>query len=757
MMSPGYIRFHTIFDAIGGAINMTDFPLKRRDFLVGVGVSGLGLVFGLDLKATTGATTDVDGPAPAAGVKMAWVLIDPDETITIMAPAAEMGQGTTTALAVVFAEELDADWNKVSIEFSPADDKIYANPLPFFFGMMVTAASTAVMAYYKNMRLYGAQARRVLLDAAATRFNVPVAELTTEPSVVVHSKSGQRLGYGDIAGFATVPEALPAVAEKDLKDPSQFRLIGHEVPRVDIPAKTNGSAQYSIDVRLPNMVYATVVRAPVLGASVVSVNDAEVSKMRDVLKVVQLPPDRVAVAARTYEAALAAERALKISWSKIAQSEFDSERAMEEQSAIARDVSKAGVQVQNTGDVVAALSGAAKVYKAEYRTEYVYHAQLEPLNSVSWVKDGGKSVEVWAGSQTPTHLKRSVAEALGIDPENVMLHRTYLGGGFGRRSAMDHDWVVDSALVSKELGQSVKVIWSRESDVRFGRFKPMTAQYLQAAEDSNGRLIAWHHRLVADEALAMTDPTRFEKGKEFPRISTTGIRTDYDFPNILVEAVRKKLGVRMSAVRGVGSTVNQFAAEGFVDEIAIARGDDPVEMRLALLQKSPPEQDVLRAVAGMAGWKKGEKAGRGVAFVTNAGTYMAAIAQVMVDHKTGVIRVPEIWIAADVGVPVMPHNLDAQLQSAVIHSLSNLLKERITFKNGAVQQSNFYDYQVLRMSEAPEVHTHIVPSTRNPVGIGDLGGIAVGPAVANAFYSATGRRLRQSPFLPERVLAVLKT
>jgi isoquinoline 1-oxidoreductase subunit beta len=736
---------------------MTDFPLKRRDFLVGVGVSGLGLVFGLDLKPAANATLEVDKDGTAAGVKMAWVRISPDGAITIMAPAAEMGQGTMTALAIVFAEELDADWNKVSVEFSPANDAIYANPLPFFFGMMVTAASTAVMAYYKNMRLYGAQARRVLLDATATRFNVPVSELTTEPSVVVHAKSGQRLSYGEIAGFATLPGTLPAITEKDLKDPSQFRLIGHEVPRVDIPSKTNGSATYSIDVRLPNMVYATVVRSPVLGAIPISVNDAEVSKMRDVLNVMQLPPDRVAVAARTYEAALAAERALKITWSKIAQSEFDSDRAMEEQSAIARDLGKAGTVVQNAGDAVAALNGAAKVYKAEYRTEFVYHAQLEPLNSVSWVKDDGKSVEVWAGSQTPTHLVRSVAEALGIAPENVTLHRTYLGGGFGRRSAMDHDWAVDSALISKTMERPVKVIWSRESDVRYGRFKPMTAQYLQAAEDSNGRLIAYHHRLVADEALAMTDPVRFEKGKEFPRISTTGIKTDYDFPNILVEAVRNKLGVRMSAVRGVGSTVNQFAAESFVDEIAMARGADPVEMRLDLLQKSPAEQEVLRAVAGMAGWKKGEKTGRGVSFVTNAGTYMATIAQVTVDRDTGVIRVPEIWIAADVGVPIMPRNLDAQLQSAVIHSLSNLLKERITFKNGAVQQSNFYDYQVLRMSEAPEVHTHIVPSTRNPVGIGDLGGIGVGPAVANAFFSATGRRLRQSPFLPERVLAVLKT
>ncbi len=736
---------------------MTDFPIKRRDFLVGVGVSGLGLVFGLDLKPAAGAETDVEKETNVAGVKLPWARIAPDGAITIMAPAAEMGQGTMTALAMIFAEELDADWNKVAVEFSPADDAIYANPLPFFFGMMVTAASTAVMAYYKNMRLFGAQARRVLIEAAAAHLNVPALELTTEPSAVVHAGSGQRVSYGEIAGFATLPEKLPTITENELKSPSQFRLIGHDVARVDIPGKVNGSTQYSIDVRLPDMVYATVVRAPVLGATVVSVNDADVSKMRDVLRVMQLPPDRVAVAARTYEAALTGERALKITWSKIPQSEFDSDRAMEQQSTMARDLRKTGVVIQTDGDAAAAINGAAKVYKGEYHTEYVYHAQMEPLNSVSWVKDGGRSVEVWAGSQTPTHCVRSVAEALGISPESVTLHRTFLGGGFGRRSAQDHDWAVDSALVSREMGKPVKVIWSRESDVRFGRFKPMTAQYLMAAEDKDGRLVAWHHRLVADEALSMTDPTRFEKGKEFPRISTTGIRTDYDFSNILVEAVRNKLGVRMSAVRGVGSTVNQFAAESFVDEIAFARGEDPVEMRLALLQKLPAGQETLQAVAAMAGWKKGEKAGRGVSFVTNAGTILATIAQVSVDRNTGAIRVPEIWIAADVGVAVLPRNIDGQLMSAVTHSLSNLLKERITFKNGEVQQSNFFDYPVLRMSEAPAVHTHIMPSTRNPVGIGDLGGIGVGPAVANAFFSATGKRLRVSPFLPERVLAVLKT
>jgi isoquinoline 1-oxidoreductase beta subunit len=730
---------------------MGDFTIKRRDFLVGVGVSGLGLAFGLEIKPAMGVGSDSAG----AGLNTAWVHIAPDDRITIMAPAAEMGQGSMTSLALVVAEELDADWNKVAIEFSPADDKLYGNPMWWMYGMMITAGSTAVPAYYQNLRLYGAQARRVLLDAAANHLNVPASELSTEPSVVLHAKSGRRLSYGEVASFAKMPVTLPAVSAKDLKDPSRFRLIGHDIPRRDIPDKTNGLATYSIDIRLPNMVYATVLRAPVLGATPLSVNDDAVSKMRDVLKVMRLAPDRVAVAARTYEAALAAERALKITWSKAPGDGFDSDRALEEQATIARDLSRTGYPVQKRGDVFAALTGAAKVYEAEYRTEFVYHAQLEPLNSVSWVKDDGRSVEIWAGSQAPTHLVRSVAEALGIMPAKVLLHRTQLGGGFGRRSAQDHDWAVDSALLSRELGRPVKVIWSRESDVRFGRFKPITAQYFQAGEDSNGRLIAWHHRLVADEALSMSDPLRYEKGKEVPRISTTGIHTDYDFSNVLVEAVRNKLGVRMTAVRGVGSTVNQFAAESFMDEIATARRVDPLEMRLDLLQKMPAAQEVLRAVAAMARWRKGEKAGRGLSFITNAGTYLATIAQVSVDRDSGVIHVPEIWIAADVGVPISPRNLEAQLQGAAIHALSNLLKERITFKNGAVQQSNFYDYQVLRMSEAPEVHTQIVPSNRDPVGIGDLGGIGVSPAVANAFFSATGRRPRQMPFLPERVRALL--
>jgi len=738
---------------------MTDLPMKRREFLVGAGLSGLGLVFGLDLKLARGAATKVDTDGSGAGLKMAWVRIAPDGTITIMSPAADEGQGSMTALAVIFAEELDADWNKVAIEFSPADDNIYGNQTWWAHGLMITAGSSSISGYYQNLRIYGAQARRVLLDAAAAQLNVPVGELTTQPSMVVHAKSGQSLSYGAIASFAALPATLPTVSAKALKHPSQFRLIGHDIPRRDVPAKTDGSVEYSIDIRLPNMVYATVLRAPVVGATPISVNSDEVSRMPDVLKVMQLPPDRVAVAARTFEAALAGERALKIKWSSAPGDGFDSDAAFDRHSASARDLSQEGFALQKlgqttaAGDILAVMNGAAKIYEAEYRTEFVYHAQMEPVNCVCSVKDGGQSVEVWTGTGTPTLVMRMVAGALGIAPEQVLVHRTQLGGGFGRAAGIES--LLDSAVLSKEMGRPVKVIWSRESDVRFGRFKPMTVEYLRAGEDSNGQLTAWHYRMASDEVdtAGSNKPLAVRLAVKTQHV---GVEIDYDIPNVLTEIVRNRVDARLSPVRGVGATINQFAIESFIDEIAVARGADPLELRLDLLRNEPPAQEVLRVVSDLAGWRKGEKTNRGLSFCSMEGTFLATVAEISVDRQTGEIRVPEIWIAIDVGIAISPRNLDAQIHGSAIYALSNALKERITFKKGAVEQSNFYDYPVLRMAEIPEVHIQIVPSGRDPVGVGDRAGVGVAPAVASAFFAATGRRLRQTPFLPERVLAALR-
>jgi len=346
-----------------------------------------------------------------------------------------------------------------------------------------------------------------------------------------------------------------------------------------------------------------------------------------------------------------------------------------------------------------------------------------------------------------------ISGALGIAPEQVVVHRTQLGGGFGRGAGVES--LLDAAFLSKELGRPVKVIWSRESDVRFGRFKPMTVEFLRAGEDSSGQLIAWHYRMASDEVdTAGSNKPLAERLAV--KTQHVGVEIDYDIPNVLTEIVRNRVDARLSPVRGVGATINQFAIESFIDEIAVARGNDPQELRLDLLRNVPPGQEVLRAVGAMSGWSKGEKTNRGISFCSMEGTYLATVAEVNVDRQTGAIRVPEIWIAIDVGIAISPRNLDAQINGSVIYALSNALKERITFKGGAVEQSNFYDYPILRMAEIPEVHIQVVPSGRDPVGVGDRAGVGVAPAVASAFFAATGRRLRQTPFLPERVLAVLK-
>ena len=725
--------------------------MTRRECLL----SAVGLTFSFMIPL--GGCGRTDEVLPETEFANAWVRIAPDGTTTILAPAAEMGQGSMTALPIILAEELDADWDKVRIEFSPADDELYANPVFWAHGIMLTVGSSAVTGYFDQLRLYGAQARRVLLESAAAKWGVPIEELSTEPGVVAHAHSGQRLSYGEIASFTESPDGLPDVVETDLKDPSQFRLIGHDLPRRDIPSKVDGSEHYSIDIELPDMVYATVLRAPVMGARPVAIDDKRARGLPDVIRIVKLPYG-VAAVGRTYAAALAAEKALEVQWSAIGTADqFDSERAVEEHAEIVQDLARVGISTQDEGDTGAAFEHANTVHEAVYKSDLLYHAHLEPLNSVSWVTDGGRSVEIWAGSQAPTHLVRSVAEALDIATENVVLHRTMLGGAFGRRAAQDHDWVVDSALLSKELGRPVKVIWSRESDVHFGRFKPLTAHYLRAAEDESGKLVAWHHRLASDEPLSQSDPYRYARTKQWPVISGFGIDTIYDFPNVKTEVVRTHTGIRMAPLRGVGASLNKFAAESFIDEIAARKGRDPVEFRMELLHKVPAAQRVLQSAADLADWHSGDLGqGLGVAFSELDGTLFATVARVSVNKDSGVIQVHDVWVAVDAGIPIQPRNIVGQVEGSVIFALSNALKERITIKHGAVQQSNFYDYHVLRMAETPRIHTHIVPSKRTPTGIGDNVGVAVAPAVANAFAALTGRRLYHLPFTTERVLETLQ-
>ena len=662
-----------------------------------------------------------------------------------------------TALPIIFAEELDADWNDVRIEVSPSDDERYGNP--GYMGLLLTEASASVAGYYNTLRLHGAQARRVLLDSVAAEWGVPVEELATEPSVVVHEKSGRTLTYGEVVGFTTVPAKSPDIAPGDLKDPAEFRLIGHDLPRADIAEKVDGSAQYSIDVRLPGMVYATVVRSPVKGALSEQVSEDEARRIPGVLEVVRLPYG-IGVISETIEAALAASGKIEVEWQKVAGSAFDSEVELAAPALQAREMSRDGASREDR-ELETALGAVPHRYRSEYRTDFVYHAQMEPLNSVAWVKEDGQRAEIWAGTQAPTHLLRVASKTLEIPIENITLHRMYLGGGFGRRSDMGHEWVVDSLLLSREVGKPVKIVWSREDDVRYGRFKPSSAHYLQAGVDARDRVMAWEHRIVSDDVGPQADPYLRELRPKLSQETLDAVTYNmgrglgvYEFAHQRRQTEHRALPVRITWMRGISTTLNEFAAESFVDEIATARGVDPVEFRLAHLNE-PLARRALETVAEMANWTDSGDRALGVSYVSSFGCLLATVAEVAVDRNTGRIRVSNIWVAVDVGVPVQPRNAIGQVEGCVVYALSNALTERISFKDGCVQQSNFHDYPVITMENTPQIHGRVVRSQRSPTGIGDRAGLGVAPAVASAFARLTGRRLRHLPMTPERVQQAL--
>ncbi len=451
-----------------------------------------------------------------------------------------MGQGSFTTIPAIIAEELDADWSNVRPIQPPTwDEKKYGNPE---YGMAFqTSASASVRGYFKPARLAGAQARRVLLEAVAARWNVPVDELSTQPGLVEHKQVGRRITYGEIAAFAQAPAVLPKVEDKDLKDPASFRLIGKNLDRVDVPLKVTGAAQYGMDVQVPGMVYAAVLQSPYPGGSPQTVDDAAARKVAGITDVVRLP-EGVGVVGDTVEGTQAAKNLLKVTWSDAPGAHHDSERALEEFAAIGRDKSRAGVVFTKAGDAKAALAGAAKVYRGEYRTRYVYHAQMEPMNATAAVSPDGKSAQIWTGTQAASGLLNAVAHLLQTERSNLTLHQHFLGGGYGRRG--HHETVLDAVRLAKAVGKPVKLIWSREDDTTFGKFRPMTAHHIEAGLDPNGKVIAWHHRVVAELVVAYTsgDPTPRQdrivmKGSPIPQ---------YPIANKLAEHVIEARGARVS-------------------------------------------------------------------------------------------------------------------------------------------------------------------------------------------------------------------
>ena len=717
--------------------------ISRREFLASAGRFTFAVAI-----APTGVLLTSDAQAKAAGYEIgAWVHISPDDTVTILTPSAEMGQGSMTGVPIVLAEELDVDWDKVVLKWAPADPKTYGYARSSgdqSSRSMAIVGSRAVMLYYDDMRKVGAQVRKVLLQAAAKNWRIDPAELTTEPNVVTHRASGRRISYGEIAAFAEVPARLPQVSKAEYKDKSQFRLIGKPIARCDIPAKVNGTAQFAIDVQLPGMVYASTVHAPVQLAKPTSWNDEKIRTMKGVIDIVKLERG-VAVVADTFEHVLAARKALEVTWAKGAMAEgYDSEKALQTTYPAIAGAKSANTQtVGEKGDVDVAFAGAAKVYKANFWSDYGYHAQMEPLNGVARFNAAGDRVEIWEGTQAPGRSREMIAKALGFETSQVIHHQQYMGGAFGRRS--NTDYTVEAALIARAIKRPVKMIWTREEDLAYGMFRPQSFQCVEAALNKDGEIAGWRHCVVGDGG----------------RLLYSGINIDkyYGIPNQHIEQRGASHGIRLKHWRAVAHPFNLFAIEGLIDEMAAKEGLDSFEFRRKRMTMTSKAKRVFDTVEKMSDWKARRPEGRalGLSVTERSGSLGAGVVEISLDRQTGKIRVHKVWVAIDAGTIVQPEMARRNVESGIIYGLSSVLKERATMKDGRVEQSNFHDYEVLRMSEAPEeLHIEFVDRATKPTGIGEIGNPFIAAAVANAFHALTGKRLYHMPFTPGRVLEALK-
>ncbi|MBI3434377.1 MAG: xanthine dehydrogenase family protein molybdopterin-binding subunit [Proteobacteria bacterium] len=726
--------------------------LTRRDVVAG----GAGLTFAFAFGGPMTGRPDAALAATDTAAKVigGWVTIGTDNSITIAAPIAEMGQGANTSLPMIVAEELDADWSKVKPFVPPAVPGLYGNPQ--FRGIVYVVASRTTDGYWDKARVHGAQARRVLMQAAADKWGVALSELATEPSVVVHKPSNRRMSYGEIAQFATVPAEMPKVELAELKQPSEYRIIGNKaVKRFDIPAKTNGSAKYGIDVQVDGMLYATLLRSPLEGGEPEHVDAAALLKIPGVTQTIALT-DAVAVVGTSVEAVFKARDALKVKWKGGATAGYDSEKSLGDYVKRARNLGEKGLSYRNAGDTGQAFAKAAKVVTADLTTDYVYHAQMEPMNVTAQVNAAGDGADIWIGTQGQTPVAGAAAGFLKTKPQNIKVHQQFLGGGFGRRAATDLP--VYGLAIAKRVGKPVKLLWTREQDVQAAWMRPQTAHHLEAALDDQGNLMGWRHRIVGEAVTGYVQAARLEAAKGLDPLTLEGAEHLYAVDNLSVEYLREIHGTPLAAWRAIGSGPNKFAIESFIDEIARAQNMDPVAFRLKLLAKHPRGQKIVETVAKMANWgaKPAPDRALGFAYADIWRTPVAGAAEVSLDRNTGVIRVHRFWNAVNPGIVVNPDIVVQQSESNVVWGISQALKERVTIKDGAVQQSNFHDYQVLRMSEVPEIFTEIVNTNHHPTGIGEIVLPVVAPAVANAVYALTGKRLRHMPFTPERVKEALK-
>ena len=733
---------------------MTKTSMTRRSFLKGsLAVTGLTLAVSVSplgyriLNASDKQPEAIPGFSPNA-----WFTITPDNKVTIFVGNSEMGQGVLTAHPMIIADELEADWKQVQVRQATARDD-YKSPI---LGAQITVGSASVRGFYEPLRKAGAAGRTMLIKAAAETWKAPEGECKAFMGTVKHEKSGRTLTYGQICLAAA---KLQVPQDPALKNESDFRYIGKSMPRVDVPEKVSGKAVYGLDVTVKDLHYAVIARPPAYGAKPVSYDEKAAGQIKGVEKVIPVPMG-IAVCAKSIDAALKGRDALKVQWDKGVLPEMDNSYI---EKSLVEDLSKPGSSVVKTGEAKKVIGEANKKVEATYYVPCVAHATMEPMNCTASVSDD--KCEIWAPIQAQVGALAVGSKITGLPKEKIHVNTTFLGCGLGRRARPD--FVAEAVILSKGLGKPVKVMWTREEDIKYDAFRAPASHRIEAGLDAQGQLIGWSHKVVSPSILKDIRPEYIKDGIDFyclwgladaPNSPMWNNRIQYEIPNLDIEFLISPLPMPVAPWRSVQNGPNAFVIESFVDELAYAAGKDPLEFRLQSLKNNMRASRVLETVAEKAGWGKAIPKGeaRGIAQHACFGTYVAQVAEISVNKKDGKIKVHRIVAAVDCGPTVNPGPIVEQIKGGIIIALSTVLKEEVKFENGGVKSANFDDYDVIRMSEVPEIEVHVVKSTEKIGGIGELGVPAAAPAVANAFFKATGFRIRRLPLTPATVLEALK-
>jgi isoquinoline 1-oxidoreductase beta subunit len=712
---------------------------SRRRFLKASGTTGAALVVSFALPLGASRVFAATAAGNTGFTPNAFLRITPDNRITVVCGSSEMGQGVLTAIPMLVAEELDADWKLVSVEQAPSDTA-YKNPL---FGMQATGGSTTIRAFYTPMRQAGAAAREMLVAAAAARWGVDAKSLKTQASHVIGPK-GKKLSYGALVADAA---KQPVPAKPALKNTADFTIVGKPTRRLDTPGKINGSTRFGLDAHVDGMLVAVMARAPMQGAKPVKFDEAAAKAIKGVHSVIAIP-DGVAVLANGYYAARQGRDALKVQWDLGENADLSPAKV---QKMLSDGADKASAMAKSLGDATAALGSGATRLSATYQVPYLAHAPMEPLNCLAWVK--GDSVEVWAGTQSQGPASGIIAKVAGVPPQNVKLNTMMLGGGFGRRFAPD--FMIGATLLSKLSGRPVKLMYTREDDTAAGFYRPASLVKFEGALDAQGQPTALKALVGCPSIMAASGFMQIPPNG-VDNFAVEGLADQrYGIPNVHVAYGRAEPGPQVWFWRSVGHSQNAFFIESFVDEMAAAAKADPYELRAKLLKDEPRMLGVLKAAAEKAGWGKPLPAGvhRGIAVAESFGSFVAQVAEVSV-AKDGTPKVHRVVAAVDCGATVNPMTIERQVESAIVYGLSAALYGQITHKDGVVEQGNFHNYPVLRMSEMPKVEVHILPSQEAPGGMGEPGTPPIAPAVCNAIFAATGVRVRE---LPINTAALVKT